>query len=299
MEEILKDFLKINDVKFKEDFLLKNISPIKIGGLASLVVYPQSEDVFVSLVQFLQKIKIRYKIIGRMSNILPRDESFSKVIIKTDLMRDVFINEEYIICSAGVSLSLLSKYAMSAELSGLEELSGIPGSLGGAILGNAGAFGREISDLVYSVRVYDPEINEIFYLNNKKCCFSYRKSIFQNSGLVILGATLKLSKANTSDILLKIENLRQMRIKTQPTNMPSLGSTFKRPFEGESAGRLIDMCSLRGFSIGGAQISEKHAGFIVNTGDATSRDYLSVMNYASERVFERFGIELIKEIEIL
>lgn len=299
MREILEDFLKINDVKYKQNVCLKNLSPVRIGGFASVVIYPQNEDILTLLVEFLNNYKISYKILGRMSNTLFKDNFYKDVLIKTDFLSYMSLDEIYLNASAGTSVHLLSKYAMHNGLSGLEEVSGIPGSLGGAIYGNAGAYGKEIGDVISSVRIFDPMENKISHYSREECDFLYRSSVFQNSDKIILSASLKLTKSSEKEVGEKIERFRLLRKQNQPINMPSLGSTFKRTPSGESAAKLIDMCSLRGYSIGGAQISEKHAGFIVNAGNATAENYIALMDLASSNVFDKFGVRLVKEIEIL
>ena len=299
MVEFLIGFLKMNDVEYAENRLLRDFSSVGIGGTVRIIAFPKTEKQFYETISFLVKSKIAYKILGRMSNVLPPDDVFSCVIIKTDKMSDISINGNKLVAWAGAPLPYLAYKATGEGLSGLEELSGIPGSLGGSVLGNAGAFGREMSDLVISVTCYDSCNGEIITLSNKECDFSYRCSAFKENGLVVLSAELSLISATREKTNARIDEVRRARTLTQPVGEKSLGSTFKRTADGISAAMLIDKCGLKGYSIGGAQISTKHAGFIVNTGSATASDYISLMEYAKRRVKQKFNIELNEEIEII
>ena len=296
-EEIL-GFLKANDVKYTRDEYLFRLSTVKIGGMADFVAYPDSEDKLIRLVEFLEE-KIKYKILGRMSNVLPPDDRYRGVIVRTDLMNRVDFQGNIITAEAGISLHRLSSLCQDMSLSGIEELSGIPGSLGGAIFGNAGAYGREISDLVIDVSAYDIVSKTVFEIPSEKLGFGYRTSAFKASRLVILSARLGLTFDNKDKIQTKIREISSKRRNSQPMGMPSLGSTFKRPSENVYPWRLIDECGLRGFSIGCAAISEKHAGFIVNLGNATSADYFAVASYVKNIVQEKTGVNLEYEFEIL
>lgn len=297
-EEIL-GFLKANDVKYTRDEYLSRLSTVKIGGMADFVAYPDSEDKLIRLVEFLEEEKIKNKILGRMSNVLPPDDRYRGVIVRTDLMRRVDFQDNIIVAEAGISLPRLSSLCQDMSLSGLEELSGIPGSLGGAIPGNAGAYGREISDLVIDVSAYDIDCKTVVEIPSEKLGFGYRTSAFKASRLVILSARLGLTFGDKDKIQTKIREISTKRRNSQPMGKPSLGSTFKRPSENIYPWRLIDECGLRGFSIGGAAISEKHAGFIVNLGNATSANYLALASYVKNTVQEKTGVNLEYEFEIL
>lgn len=293
------DFLKMNDVKYIENALLSRFSSVRIGGHCSVVAFPKDKEQLIFLVHFLWNNKTRYKILGRMSNVLPPDDKYKSVVIKTDLLRDIYISENTVVADVGISLPVLARNLADSGLSGTEELSGIPGSLGGAIFGNAGAFGREISDLVKNVEIYDPEKDTFETLSHQNAEFIYRGSLFTNKHFVILSATLDLCARSSDEIRSRMEHFLSARKQNQPSGEPSLGSVFKRPYEDLSAAQLIDRCGLKGYSIGGATVSEKHAGFIVNKGGATSKDYLDLANCVEDRVYEKFGIKLQKEIEIL
>lgn len=298
MTREIVDFFKVNDVKYRENLKLSSISPVRIGGNAQFVAYPDSVERLIKAVDFLRNKKIRYKLLGRMSNVLPPDEDYAGVIVRTDNISPLLIKGTDVEIGAGVSLPQLAKITADEGLSGLEELSGIPGSIGGAIRGNAGAFGREIGELVSFVNVYNCRLGVTERLKADRIGFDYRKSGLMSKDLVILSARLALSRSDsvTSNDLIK--KYREKRMATQPVGQASLGSVFKRVTKDISASKLVDECGLKGFSIGGAKISEKHAGFIINCGNASAKDYLSLAEYAAESVYKRFHIKLEREVEI-
>lgn len=299
MQRDLLDFLKMHDVEYKENLILADISPVKIGGEAEIVAYPDSLDKLINLVRFLWKTKIRYKIVGRMSNLLPPDEKYEGIVIRSDRINRFELRGNILTAECGVGLVRISSFLCKAGLSGFEGLSGIPGSLGGAVMVNAGAFGCEISDCISRVLVYDLGSDSVYYMVTDECAFSYRSSVFKSGRYVILSCEFKLREADTFSVSLEMERCREARIRTQPVGVPSLGSTFKRPGEKIYAAKLIDECGLKGYKIGGSQISSKHAGFIVNSGGATSLDYRRLMNYAQKCVYKKFGVYLESEIEIM
>ncbi len=297
MGEIL-EFLKANDVEYKENFILAGLSPIKIGGEASLVCFPDNIGKLTCLVDFLESIKIRYKIVGRMSNILFPDKKYEGVVIRTDKISQLEIRDNIISAYCGVALPHLAAVCSRAGLSGLEALSGIPGSLAGAAVGNAGAFGRELSDIVISALLYDISTHEIIRLKGEKLGFSYRNSVIKGGGLVVLSCELRMCESDSATVRSETDRIREIRNNSQPTNLPSLGSTFKRP-EGIPAARLIDLCGLKGCTVGGCSVSKKHAGFIVNTGGGTANDYLNLIKIIKSEVFRKFAISLEPEVEFI
>ena len=299
MYEYIKEFLKTNEVEFLENKSLRSISAVKIGGNAAIVSYPKDESEFSSLIVFLKGCGVTFAVLGRMSNVLPPDDGYDRVIIKTDKMSHFTIKDNIITASSGVSLPRLAHSACSCGISGFEELSGIPGSVGGAIAGNAGAFGREISDVLIEASVYDPETLECYTLNRPELRFGYRTSLLKNANCYVLSAKFKGLRADESCIKLRENEFVSRRKATQPHLYPSLGSVFKKTADGISAGYLIDKCGLKGYRFGDAQISEIHAGFIVNRGKASAKEYVACMDKASRGVKERFGIDLEKEIVIL
>jgi len=299
MTQEIMDFFKLNDVKYKENFRLAQISPIKIGGLTKFVVYPDDHKKLIKIVKFLKNKKIKHKILGRMSNVLPPDDEYNGVIVRSDCLSNFDIKGTFVDASAGVSLPLLAKTCADLGLSGFEELSGIPGSVGGAIRGNAGAYGREIGDLVSRVTVYNSRTQSVEYIKADKISFGYRLSSFSKGEYIILCVRFSLSRSDKFSANKLIQLYREKRTATQPVGLPSLGSVFKRPSKNLSAAKLIDDCGLKGVKIGGTKISEKHAGFIVNVGGATAGDYLKLSEYVKDKVFQNRGILLEREIEVM
>ena len=294
------DFLKLNDVEYKENLKLGEISTVGIGGTSDFVAYPDSKERLILLLSFLKNNKIRYIVVGRMTNVLFPDEKYSGVVIRTDRISSYTIQENVLNVDCGMTMPYLANALCKAGLSGFEGLSGIPGSIGGAIVGNAGAFGSEIADMLIDVDCFDFASGEVVCIPKSELIFSYRTSAFkQNMSLAILSARFKLCRRNPELIKADMNKFQQIRKSTQPIGQLSLGSTFKRCKSDMPAARLIDECGLKGVTLGGAQVSAKHAGFIVNTGVATAKDYLSLISYIKKCVQDKFGIILEPEIEVI
>ena len=234
-----------------------------------------------------------------MTNVLPSDEGFLGIIIKTDRMNALTHSKNKMTAFAGVSLPQIATRAAALGLSGAEELSGIPGSIGGSICGNAGAFGREIADLISSVTVYDPVLDSVYSLGKEELGFSFRDSVFSKRPLIIISADLIFTDADPTVVAGRISEIRAIRQNTQPIGELSLGSTFKRPSGDFSASYMIDQCGLKGRSLGGAAVSLKHAGFIINKNNSTADDYLSLAKEVEDIVYQKFGVRLEKEIKVL
>ncbi len=288
------------DVKISRNADTSALTSIRCGGKVRLLLEPETLEAFSLTVKALKSLGAQYRIIGGMSNTLPPDGLYDGALVRTQrINRVAFTENNRVTAEAGASLSSLARLAAQRSLGGLEELSGIPGTVGGAIWGNAGANGRSISDLIHSVTAYDLEAEETVTFNAEALCFGYRESIFKSGGrYMILSAELVLTKGEESEILTRIKALAEKRRATQPLDMPSLGSIFKHP-QGHFAPRLIEELGMKGVSIGGAMISKKHAGFIVNTGNATSKDVTDLVGLIKERVLSRYGILLEEEINIL
>ncbi len=296
LENIIR-YLKMKDVEYKEDLKMDSLTSIKIGGMAALTVYPKSATEIKNLLDLINKTNIKHKIIGRMSNILPCDEKYEGVLIKTDRLRGITVKGNSLIAYVGEGLPTLSRVAALYSLSGLEELAGIPGSLGGALYGNAGAYGRSISDITESCEIYDIRENRIRNIEKNELEFSYRDSVFKRSGFLIISVKLTLASGSSDNIFARIREYKEKRLAAQPTE-PSLGSIFKR--HGDSpVSRLIDLLGLKGTRIGGAEISQKHAGFIVNRGGATSQDVKSLISFTEKKILSEYSIKLEREIEYL
>ncbi|MBO5009557.1 MAG: UDP-N-acetylmuramate dehydrogenase [Clostridia bacterium] len=299
MIEYLKEYLKANDVEYKEKQKLANYSSIKIGGEAKIIAYPDTEKKLCDLIFFCNKTEIKNKTVGNLSNLLPLDEGYDGVIIKTDRLNRAELDRETVNAGCGVKLPRLATCLANASLSGFEGLYGIPGQVGGSVRGNAGAFGREIGELVLSCTVYSKDLNKVFELSGNELCFSYRSSSLASSDFTVLSVKFKLFSAYRDSILSEMQRCREIRKRTQPTEYPSLGSFFKRTKSGDSAARLIDMCGLKGMRVGGAAVSQRHAGFIINADNASSFDVLSLASLVEKRVSERFCVRLCPEVEIL
>lgn len=289
--------LKLEEVEYKEFKKMSELSSMKVGGVARALVTPKSEKAFVETLKLLEERNIKYKIIGRMTNILPPDGAYDGILLKTDGLCSLSIKDTFVTVGAGVTLPTLAKGLLRADLGGIEELSGIPGTLGGAVVGNGGAYGKSISQLVYSVRAYSLKHGEVISLTKDNLGFAERGSLIKEKRIAVLSVTLSLCKSESAEIEEKLLEYRRKRCDSQP-KAPSLGSVFKRP-KGDYASRLIDLAGLKGYRIGGAEISKKHAGFIINIGGATASDVKALAQVAERRVFEKFGIKLVREIEYL
>lgn len=292
--------LGIADVKVDEP--MSKHTSFKIGGTADIFVKADSIDKLRAILNFSKQKGIEYTIIGNGSNLLVKDNGIRGIVIKLDF-KDIKIEkindkQAKVIVDAGVLLGSLAQTLAKENISGFEFASGIPGTIGGAVRMNAGAYGGEFKDIVVKTKCMD-ENGNIIVLNNEEQKFSYRHSIFSEEKLIILETELLLNiEENSEEIRRKMAEYLESRKAKQPLNFPSAGSTFKRGADFITA-KLIDECGLKGFSIGGAQVSEIHAGFVVNTGNATAEDVLNLVNYVKEKVFEKFGKKIELEIEVL
>ncbi len=296
MFEIFLDFLKTQDVEYRVDINLSDMSPIKIGGRVGFLVYPKSVSAMINLLKFLEYHSFSYKITGRMTNILFARDSYDVVIIRTDCLSSYSVKDEILNAECGLLLASKVHQLASSGYGGLSELSGIPGSIGGLIRTGAGAFGVDISDVLLSIDVYDSFADRRYEIMRADIPFSYRNCPI-SSGLAILGAKIKLRAADIEKTKSEIFDFKRRRILTQPTAQSSLGSTFKRP-PGDYAARLIDEAGFKGFSVGGASVSLKHAGFIINSGNATASDVLTLMDIIEKEIYSKYNVRLEPEIEV-
>ncbi|MBQ3422829.1 MAG: UDP-N-acetylmuramate dehydrogenase [Romboutsia sp.] len=282
---------------------MKKHTSFRVGGNADILVKPSNLNELSTIIKLLKETSTPYYIIGNGSNLLVTDKGIRGVVIKiTNNFNNYYISSSNdktstLYVEAGTLLPSLSSFCTKAALSGLEFASGIPGTIGGALSMNAGAYGGEMKDIVLSVTVLDSN-GDILKLTKDDMKFEYRNSIINKNNYVILSCELLLNKGNYIDISTISNQHSQKRISSQPTEYPSAGSTFKRPLN-DFAGRLIEECGLKGFSINNAQVSSKHAGFIINKGKATSKDLLDLINYVKNEVYKKHKIELKEEVRIL
>ena len=268
----------------------------KIGGKADLLLAPSDEGEICKILRICRSNGIEYILIGNGSNLLVSDKGIRGVVIKIGKnFSDITVDGCRINAKAGALLSSVASQAAANSLTGLEFAAGIPGTLGGAVFMNAGAYGGEMRDVVTETTYID-ENCKIKKLTDHG--FGYRKSVFQTNGGIILSVHMQLEKGNKNDITAKMESLGTARREKQPLNFPSAGSAFRRP-EGFFAAKLIDDAGLRGYTIGGAAVSEKHTGFIVNLGGATAEDVISLMEYVKKTVYDKFNVSLESEIRFV
>ena len=293
----LEDILGKNNIMYNEP--MSKHTSFKVGGPAEMFAIINSENKIEKVLQFCKMNNIKITVIGNGTNLLVSDLGIKGLVIKY-IANDIKIDKTSgnVICSGGVLNPVLAGKLLENELSGFEFASGIPGTVAGAVYMNAGAYGEEISNLVTYVKYIDINTNEIKVLENEKLEFSYRKSIFQKIDTVILEVGMHLEKGNKEKINKKMQEYKEERNKMQPQNYPNAGSIFKRGNDFITA-KLIDEAGLKGYKIGGAKVSEKHAGFIVNTGNATSEDIINLIEYIKKVVYEKYGKKLETEVRII
>lgn len=276
---------------------MKNHTSFRTGGAADIFVSPDGKDSLKEIVKLFKEKNIPFYIFGNGSNMLVSDRGIEGAVIHIgNGFSSVEVNGNEITAGAGVLLSSVASTALENSLTGFEFASGIPGSFGGAVFMNAGAYGSEIKNVIKSVLVLD-ESFQLKELSKDEMELGYRSSVFQKKNYIILGGTIVLEKGNKDEILSRMNELNAKRREKQPLNFASAGSTFKRP-EGYFAGKLIEDSGLKGKTVGGAQVSEKHAGFIVNTGDATTDDILNLIDFCKKTVYEKFGVIIEPEVRI-
>lgn len=270
----------------------------RIGGPADFYLCPHSTKEVQEIVEICKEENLPYFVLGNGSNLLVSDKGYRGVVIQLwKNFSDITVKDCCIQAKAGALLSKVATEALEAGLTGMEFASGIPGTIGGAAFMNAGAYGGEMKDIIKSVKVLDTQ-GEVRVLPKEELKMGYRTSIVKEKGYTVLSVELELSKGNREEIRNTMEDLKERRTSKQPLEMPSAGSTFKRP-EGYFAGKLIMDSGLRGFSVGGAQVSEKHCGFVVNKGGATAMDVLTLIREVQRRVKEQFGVDLETEVRFL
>ena len=273
---------------------MKKHTSFRIGGPADWFATPSSEETLCRVVELCRQREIPLFVMGSGSNLLVSDDGIRGMVVHTGGLSDLSVSGREIVCDAGVRLSQLCSTAAEQALSGVEFAWGIPGSCGGAAFMNAGAYGGEMKDVVVECRHITPE-GEIGSLSGEDLGFGYRHSAYEENGCIITSIRMQLTLGDQAMIRMKMDDLLHRRKEKQPLDMPSAGSVFKRPPD-HFAGTLIEECGLKGMTIGGAQVSEKHAGFIVNTGEATASDVRRLVEHIKNEVFLRTGVELQCEI---
>ena len=285
-----------DNVKLQEP--MSRHTTFRIGGPADFYLCPHSTKEVQEIVEICKEENLPYFVLGNGSNLLVSDKGYRGVVIQLwKNFSDITVKDCCIQAKAGALLSKVATEALEAGLTGMEFASGIPGTIGGAAFMNAGAYGGEMKDIIKSVKVLDTQ-GEVRVLPKEELKMGYRTSIVKEKGYTVLSVELELSKGNREEIRNTMEDLKERRTSKQPLEMPSAGSTFKRP-EGYFAGKLIMDSGLRGFSVGGAQVSEKHCGFVVNKGGATAMDVLTLIREVQRRVKEQFGVDLETEVRFL
>lgn len=295
---IIKDIKQLHVGKVIENFELKNYTTYKVGGKAICGVVPEDEKKLMILLDYLKENNIKYKVLGNGSNVIFNDSGYNGVIIKLDNFSQLKIVNNTITVGAGYLLNKLAIRVSRLGFTGMEFAAGIPGTVGGAVYMNAGAYKSDIGYILTSIKVLTPNY-EVKTMYNKELDFHYRTSFLQkNKDYICLEATFTLIKGNSEEIIELINERKKRRIETQPLEYPSAGSVFRNP-EGDFAGRLIEEIGYKGKNIGGAQVSEKHANFIINTGDATGEDVKKLINEIKNKIKEKYNIELKVEQEFV
>ncbi len=270
----------------------------KVGGNCDMYISVESTDELAKLLKLANETKTPVTVIGNGSNLLVSDKGIAGLVIEIGSgMSGYSVCGNRITAEAGILLSKLASVAVRETLSGMEEISGIPGTLGGGIYMNAGAYGGELRNIIRTV-TYVTDDGEIKTVNGDECEFGYRKSIFSGGGKYIVSAELELTKGDKDEILAKMSEYSKRRREKQPLAYPSAGSTFKRP-EGYFAGALIEDAGLKGYTSGGAMISDLHAGFVINSNNATAQDVVDVIEHAQKTVFDKFGVMLETEVKMI
>ncbi|MDD4165315.1 MAG: UDP-N-acetylmuramate dehydrogenase [Eubacteriales bacterium] len=284
-------------LSIKENASLAPFCSMKAGGNAKYICTPGSIRELKCLLSLMKEKNERFMVLGNASNTLFSDEGFDGAVIFTSKINGIISEGRTITAECGAPLNALSLQAAKNSLGGLEFAYGIPGTVGGGVFMNAGAFGGELCDCFHTALCFTPDLEEAT-LTKEEMRFSYRKSILSENGYILVNASFLLDEGDGKAVKSKMDAFMSMRREKQPLEYPSCGSTFKRP-KGNFAGHLIEQCDLKGYSIGGASVSEKHAGFIINKGGAAANDIIKLIDFVSDTVFEKTGVKLEPEIKIV
>lgn len=287
---------EITGISITYDASLKNLNTYKIDSTAKYLIEVQTLEGLISILNYLNEHNIKHFILGAGSNIVI-DDYFDGAIIKLNGLKKIEVKDNIITCESGAMMPSLSCASMDHNLTGLEWAINIPGTIGGSIVGNAGAYKKEIFDSLVEIKVLDENL-QIKEIKKEEIKHSYRHTDLKEKPWIVLEATFKLEKGDKEESLALVRDRKERRLATQPLDMPSAGSVFRNP-ENDHAGRLIEAAGLKGKKIGGAMVSEKHANFIVNTGDATSNDIKNLIKLVHTQVKEKFNVDLVLEQEII
>ncbi|EYE88606.1 UDP-N-acetylenolpyruvoylglucosamine reductase [Fervidicella metallireducens AeB] len=295
IKQELESIVGSNLIRYDEP--MKNHTSFKVGGPADILVTPETISEISNIIRLCNINNTPYFIMGNGSNLIVKDGGYRGVIIKLTSLNDITIEGNKLTAKAGAFLSKAAFEAYRNSLKGMEFASGIPGTVGGAVAMNAGAYGGEIKDIIESATVLDKGGN-IIILSNEQLNLSYRHSVIHDKDYIVVEAVFRLQEGNPEEIKLLMDDLNGRRVAKQPLNYPSAGSTFKRP-TGYYAGKLIEDAGLKGASYGGAMVSEKHAGFIINYDNASASDILNLIKKVQSVVKEKFNVELEPEVKII
>lgn len=292
---MIENFIK--NYEYYKDVSLKRYNTYKIDVMCDFLIYPKDTDELIKLLKYLKEKNIRYLILGGGSNVILARSCF-EVVIKLDRLNEIKIDGNIVTAGAGVSLPFLSNTCMKDGLDGLSFAGGLPGLVGASTAMNAGAYNEDMASIVKEVKVITPDL-DLVSMSKEELNYSYRNSFLkENKNYICIETTFELFYGDSNEIKEVMDTRRIRRMESQPLDMPSAGSVFRNP-EGLSSGKLIEDIGLKGYTIGGAMVSSKHANFIVNTGSATYEDIIELINYIKQRVKEQYDIELILEQEII
>ena len=288
---MIKSFFDSLNISYKEDISLRNYNTYRVNTIAKFLVFPKTIEELQEIIKYLKDNNIKYFLLGNGSNIILSMDYYDGVIIKLDNFNSITYNDNLVTAGAGCSLIKLSLDTIEKGLTGMEFSTGIPGAVGASVAMNAGAYNSDLSEILKEIIVLTPD-NEIKTMKKEELSFEYRDSFLKrNKDYIVLSATFKLEKGNTEEMKELVNERKQKRISSQPLDMPNAGSVFRNP-EGNFAGALIESANLKGYNINGAEVSTKHANFIVNKGGATGEDIINLIDKIQKEIKEKNNIEL-------
>ena len=288
---MIKSFFDKIGIEYQVNASLKNYNTYKINATCDYLVFPKNEEELISILKEIKSNDLKYLVLGNGSNIILSKEHYDGIVIKLDKLNEVIYNDNLVTVGAGYSLIKIAVETIEKGLSGLEFASGIPGYVGASTAMNAGAYNSDMASVIKNIKVLTPEL-EVKTMNKDDLAFEYRDSFLKkNKEYIVLSTTFELTDGDIETMKNLIAERRMKRMASQPLNMPSAGSVFRNP-EGMYAGELIEKCNLKGYTIGGAKVSEKHANFIVNNGGATGKDIVDLINKIQKEIKEEYDVDL-------